>query len=208
MKQRESSQPVPIFELVDEAGHPLPAYMQRLFCSLQVQFRRQFRSIRDEAIIHNLLDQAGQSYAQKEAAGVKIENPAAYAWKILSNLAVSELRRSEQIVAQNSLAGAACERTLLDVETTMESPEEMFCRVYASQLYSQLSEKELLCAVLKTAGHDSAHVAKQLKTTAGSVDKMVQRMRKRIRKAMADSEKSSGRVRLLRLIAPKSTGGG
>jgi DNA-directed RNA polymerase specialized sigma24 family protein len=199
---------VPIFVLLDEAGHPLPASLQALFRPLQIRFRRHFRSIRDEAVIHNLLDHAGQRYSLQVAAGVSIETPEAFAWRILCNLTISELRRSDQIVAQNSLSGAAGERRLLGTESTMETAEDIFSRIYANQLYSQLSETELLCAVLKTAGHDSAEVAKELETSAGGVDKMVQRMRKRIRKAMVDSEKSRGKLSLLRLIVPKSTGGG
>ena len=207
MKQRESSQPVPIFELLDEAGRPFSASFQAIFRPLQARFRCQFRSIRDEAIIHNLLDKAAQRYARELESGTSIGHPEALAWRIISNLGVSELRRSEEIVSNSSLAGLAGERTLLATESTVETPEEIYARIHANQIYSQLSEKELHCAVLKTAGYTSARVAKELNMTAGGVDKMMQRVRDRVRIAAANSEKLRGGLRLLRVSTPKSPGG-
>jgi DNA-directed RNA polymerase specialized sigma24 family protein len=207
MKQRESLQPVPIFELLDEGGRPFASSLQTMFRPLQVRFRRHFASIRDEAIIHNLLDRAAQRFFREVEAGARIDHPEALAWRILQNLAVSELRRSEEIVSNGSLAGVAAERTLMAVESNVETAEEIHARIHAKQIYSQLSQKERLCAVLKTAGYTSAGVAKALRMTPGGVDKMMQRVRDRIRGAAEDSEKLRGRLRLLRVTAPKSPGG-
>ena len=104
MKQRESFAPVPTFELIDEVGQPLSSTLQATFRPLQKRFRRRFRSIRDDAVIHNLFDRAAQRYARELAAGRGIDKPEALAWKILCNLAISELRRSEEMVANGSIA--------------------------------------------------------------------------------------------------------
>lgn len=207
MKQRESSEPVPIFELLDEVGHPLASTLQATFRPLQARFRRKFCSIRDEAILHNLMDRAGQRYAREVEAGASIDQPEALAWKILCNLGVSELRRSEDIVSKGSFGGAAGERTLLAKSSPVETPEEIYARIHAKQICAQLSKRERLCALLKTAGYSSAGAAKALRMTPGSVDKMMQRLRDRIREAAADSKKIRGRLGLLRATAPKSPGG-
>lgn len=177
-----------------------------MFRPLQARFRREFRTIRDEAIIHNILDKAAQRYVREAEAGTRIEHPEAFAWRTIQNLAVSELRRSEEVVSSGSVAGPVGERTLLATESTEETAEQIYARIHASQIYSQLSEKERRCAVLKTAGYNSARVGQELKISAGGVDKMMQRLRERIRNAAAESEKFPGRLRLLKVAGPKSPG--
>ncbi len=207
MKQRESFAPEPTFELIDEVGHPLSSTLQATFQPLQARFRRRFRSIRDDAVIHNLFDRAAQRYARELASGRRIEKPEALAWKILCNLAVSELRRSEEMVANGTLSGGAAERTLGSESSAVGTPEEIYARIHAEQLYAQMSERERLCAVLKTVGYTSAGVAEVLRMTPAGVDKMMQRLRDRIRSAAMGSEKIRGRLGLLRTTEPKSPGG-
>jgi DNA-directed RNA polymerase specialized sigma24 family protein len=207
MKQQESSPPVPIFEVLDETGRPFASRLQAIFRPLQIRFRRHFLSIRDDAIIHNLLDRAGQSLSRKLESGGQIDHPEALAWRILQNLAVSELRRSEEIVSNRSVGGSTGERTLLATASSMETAEEIHARIHANQLYSQMSEKERLCAVLKTAGYTSAGVAKALSMTPSGVDKMMQRVRDRIRNAIQEGLQLRGRLRVLRVTGPKSQGG-
>ncbi len=207
MKQRESFAPVPTFELIDEVGQPLSSTLQATFRPLQTRFRRRFRSIRDDAVIHNLFDRAAQRYARELAAGRGIDKPEALAWKILCNLAISELRRSEELVANGSIAGGAAERRLLAACSGAGAPEAIYARIHAEQIYSQMNERERLCAVLKTVGYTSAGVAEALKMTPAGVDKMMQRLRDRIRSAAMDSAKIRGRLGLLRSADPKSPGG-
>lgn len=207
MKQRESSQPVPIFVLLDEAGCPFASSLQAIFRPLQARFRSQFRSIRDEAIIHNLLDQAAQHYAREVEAGKRILQPEAYAWTILCNLGVSELRRSEVIVSNGSLGGAVGERVLLAQTASVESPEAIHARIHAKEIYAQLSERERPCTTLKVAGYTSVVIARVLEMTPGGVDKLMQRLRDRIRSAAVESKKVRGGLGLWRVTDPKSPGG-
>jgi len=140
------------------------------------------------------------------AAGRGIDKPEALAWKILCNLAISELRRSEEMVANGSIAGGTAERKLL-AASGADAPEAIYARIHAEQIYSQMNERERLCAVLKTVGYTSAGVAEALKMTPAGVDKMMQRLRDRIRSAAMDSAKIRGRLGLLRSADPKSPGG-
>lgn len=207
MKQRESLEPVPELELIDEVGQPLSSTLQATFRPLQERFRRKFRTIRDDAVIHNLFDRAAQRYARELAAGRMVERPEAFAWKILCNLGISELRRSEEIVANRSVASRPAEQTLLVASASAGGPEAIYARVYARQLYSQMSERERVCAVLKTVGYSSSGVAMALKMTPAGVDKMMQRLRDRIRSVATDSGKIRGRLGLLQPADPKSRGG-
>ena len=191
MKQQEPLGPLPKLELLDEAGQPLSERVQSAFLPLEARFRIKFKAIGDEAVIRNLFDRAGQIFSKQENDGRRIEKPEAFAWTVLSNLANSELRRSEQKVQNGSIAGIAGEKVLFSLSAATGTPDQIVNQVYANEIFQQLSESEQRCATLKTIGFSSAAVAKALNMTTPAVDKVMQRIRDRFRTKLRDGERSN-----------------
>lgn len=190
MNQQEPLGELPKLRLLDEAGQPFDERIHAIFLPLEMRFRMRFSTIRDESILRNLFDRAGQLYFKEEQHGARIERPEGLAWTILNNLGISELRRSEEKVVNGSVAGVAGEKVLLSLSTGNGTPEQIFNQVYAQQIYVQLSELEQRCATLKTLGFTSGEVASALSTTTAAVDKMMQRIRDRFRGSSGASGKS------------------
>ncbi|MBN9657112.1 MAG: sigma-70 family RNA polymerase sigma factor [Acidobacteria bacterium] len=190
MKQQEPLGPLPKLKLLDEAGRPLSERIHAIFAPLETRFRLKFNTIQDESILRNLFDRAGQLYFKEEQTSQRIERPEGLAWTILNNLAISELRRSEEKVINGSIAGVAGEKVLRAISAGNGSPEQIVNQVYARQIFAQLSELEQQGATLKTLGFTSEEVATALSMTTAAVDKMMQRIRDRFR-GSSGSEKSS-----------------
>lgn len=190
MNQQEPLGELPKLRLLDEAGQPFDERIHAIFLPLEMRFRLRFSTIRDESILRNLFDRAGQLYAKEELQGKRIESPEGLAWTILGNLAISELRRSEEKVINGSFSGIAGEKVLLALSASSGTPEQIVNHVYAKEIYAQLSEVEQRCATLKTLGFSSSEVASALSMSAASIDKMMQRIRDRFRTSPDSREKS------------------
>lgn len=190
MNQQEPLGELPKLLLLDEAGQPFDERIHAIFWPLEIRFRLKFNTIRDESILRNLFDRASQLYFKEEQRGTKIERPEGLAWTILNNVGVSELRRSEEKVINESVAGIAGEKVLLALSTGSGTPEQIVNQIYAKQIYAQLSELEQRCATLKTLGFSSGEVASALSMTTTSVDKIMQRLRDRFRGSSGAGKKS------------------
>jgi hypothetical protein len=190
MNQQEPLGALPKLRLLDEAGRPFDERIHGIFLPLEMRFRLKFNAIRDETILRNLFDRAGQLYFRQEQQGEPIERPEGLAWTILNNLGVSELRRSEEKVINGTVAGVAGEKALLAMSTSVGTPEQVINQVYAKQIYAQLSELEQRCATLKTLGFSSGEVAIALSTSIAAVDKMMQRIRDRFRSLSSNGRNS------------------
>jgi hypothetical protein len=190
MNQQEPLGELPKLRLLDEAGQPFDERIHAIFLPLETRFRLKFNTIQDESILRNLFDRAGQLYFKEEQQGTRIERPDGFAWTILNNLGISELRRSEEKVINRSVVGPAGEKVLLALSAGIGTPEQIVNQVYAKQIYAQLSELEQRCATLKTLGFSSGEVASALSMTTSSVDKMMQRIRDRFRGSSNSGKKS------------------
>lgn len=190
MNQQEPLGELPKLLLLDEAGQPFDERIHAIFWPLEIRFRLKFNTIRDESILRNLFDRASQLYFKEEQRGTKIERPEGLAWTILNNVGVSELRRSEEKVINESVAGIAGEKVLLALSTGSGTPEQIVNQIYAKQIYAQLGELEQRCATLKTLGFSSGEVASALSMTTTSVDKIMQRLRDRFRGSSGAGKKS------------------
>jgi len=190
MNQQEPLGELPQLRLLDEAGQPFDERIHAIFLPLEMRFRLNFNTIQDESILRNLFDRAGQIYFKEEQLGVRIEKSQGLAWTILKNLAVSELRRSEERVINGSVAGLTGEKVLLALASGIGTPEQIVNQVYAKQICAQLSELEQRCATLKTLGFSSGEVASALSMTTAAVDKMMQRIMDCFRGSSSGGKKS------------------
>ena len=181
MKQQDPLSSSPKLHLLDETGQPLRDQIQAIIFPLENRFRLKFSGIQDDATVQNLFDRAGQLYSQRELTGPKIEKPEGFAWKILCNLATSELRRSEEQIVHGSVSGVARDKVLRRLSTGSVTEDQLVNRIYAKEMFEQLSETEQRCATLKTLGFRSVDVARALNMTTFSVDKLMQRLRDRFR---------------------------
>ena len=189
MKDHEAPEPSPKLHLLDEAGQPVSAQIQSVFLPLERRFRQNFHLIQDDAVIRNLFDRAGQQFAEIVNCGKPIEKPEALAWTILYRLAVSELRRSEHLVANGSVPSALADKVLENLVSNIGTAGQTFARIYARELAESLSEPERICATLKVLGWSSAEIGKHLKMKASAVDKLMQRLRDRCQGNLTNGRK-------------------
>jgi len=181
MKQQDPLSSSPKLHLLDETGQPLRDQIQAIILPLENRFRLKFSGIHDDATVRNLFDLAGQLYSKRELTGPTIEKPEGFAWKILCNLAASEMRRSEEKIVNGSVSGVEGDKVLRQLSGGPVSENQIVNQIYAREMFEQLSETEQRCATLKTLGFSSVDVARALNMTTVSVDKLMQRLRDRFR---------------------------
>src|SRR6516164_3929971 len=92
--------------LLDAFGQPLPDHIQHVLGDLKPRFRRKFSMIRDEVVVTDVLEEAGQRIVDHEATYGAVESLHGFAWVVLRNVAISTLRRPRHLL-ERSMAGWA-----------------------------------------------------------------------------------------------------
>ena len=82
---------------LDPHGRPFSDYIQRVLNQLLPRLRRKFPVIRDEVILTEILEEAGQQIKSREQEGA-IEHLYGFAWVTARNVAISKLRRSPELL--------------------------------------------------------------------------------------------------------------
>ena len=85
---------------LDEAGNPLPDRIQSVLDELLPRLRRKFSTIRDEVVLTEIMEQAGQKLLNREARDGRIDQLAGFAWVTVYRVAISQLRRSPYLLEQ------------------------------------------------------------------------------------------------------------
>jgi RNA polymerase sigma factor (sigma-70 family) len=178
------------FLLSDESGLPLDT---RIVSALQVmlpRLRRQFPHLDDDAVVADLLEEAGRRIARWEATNGPAEKLYGFAWTTLRNCAVSHTRRGTSIVEQNSLPAQQSGQLLARQATQTGSPEEIEHAVFLRQVLEQLSSEERWILVRKQAGFSSKDLARELGTHASRIDQIVFRTKAKLRRLLGREGKN------------------
>lgn len=168
--------------LVDAQGTPLSAPIQRALCDLVPRFRREFPTLHDDAVITDILEEAGCRIAEQEKRGTPIERLNAYAWVALRRTAVSRLRRSSMRLASATLGSEQSEAALANVASRLGSAEQIEREIFLEEALSQLSDEERDVVVLKTLGFSSEEIAVSCKADPSRVDSLFHRAKQKIRR--------------------------
>lgn len=168
--------------LVGSDGQPLPERIQRALHDLLPRFNRWF-PLQDEAVVTGLLERAGQRIKEKERKSGPIESLHGFAWTVLHNLGVSELRLSRSKVQLESIGSEEGER-LMSYMSSDQHATAIEERLAIEQALAQVSELERRVALLKVAQFTSAEIAEQLGSTDRAIDQAYFRVRHKLKKLL------------------------
>lgn len=178
----------PKLQLVDRCGTPLNPRIHAALDAVGVRFRRRFLSIRDEAVIANLFEEAGRRIDEKERAAGHLENLHGFAWTTLEHLAISWMRRPEQRLQIQSVSITESDGRTSPLEAAEGSPEQLDDSVLWRELLETMNETERLAHVWRiVGGFSNREIAKHLRRSPGSVDTMFSRTRARLKKLITES---------------------
>jgi RNA polymerase sigma factor (sigma-70 family) len=177
----------PKLQLVDRCGNPLNSRIRAALDAFVWRFRRRFLSIRDEAVIANLFEEAGRRIDDKERADGHLENLHGFAWTTLEHLAISWMRRPEQRLQIQSVSITESDGRASSLAAQEGSPEQLEDSIFWRELLETMNETERLAHVWRiVGGFSNREIAKLLRRSPGSVDTMFSRTRARLRKMIAE----------------------
>jgi DNA-directed RNA polymerase specialized sigma24 family protein len=182
---------LPKLHLVDRRGSPLSERIRAALQSLLPDFRRQFPQLRDEAVILNLVEEAGRKIAEHESRHGQIEHLQAFARKTLTNLGISWTRGPEGKLNGRTVDPAKAGAALETAKARHGAPEQIFQEVLLRQLLERLTEEERAVCIRRRAGWSSKEIAKELRRSPAQVDSTFHRATQKLREAL-DSKR--GRV--------------
>lgn len=171
--------------LADANGQPLGQRIQKVLCDLIPRLRRSFPSLRDDAVVTNILEEAGQRISTREERIGSVDELHKYTWTAVKNAAISKLRRSEHRVQLSSVGSLEAEKVLAQIQSSESDAESIEQSVMLSQAFSRLSLRERQIAIWKLAGFTFSEIARYLNVSPGSVEQMDFRARHRLRKFLS-----------------------
>ena len=180
--------------LVDEAGQPFGAHIDSALRGLLPRLQRQFPTLKDEAVIVEVLEQAGRKIAEHERRSGPIEKLHAYAWVTIRNVATSEMRRGSMRIARATVAGDDGADVLDSLRANLGTPEQIEAGILVQEVLAQLTAEEQLICVLKRIGYSSREIAQQQGTTVERVNTFFHRVKRKVREALRPSEVKASSV--------------
>jgi RNA polymerase sigma factor (sigma-70 family) len=168
--------------LLDRHGQPLSEPIQRVLRTLVPRFRRQF-PVLDDLALTEVLEEAGQRLANREASAGPMRRLRAYAWKTLRSVAVSRLRRSEMRVERATVRSEASRDAVSSFSSNLASPERIEREILLREILTLLTPEERLICVWKTAGFSSREIAARLGRSVTGVNVAFWRATRKIRQA-------------------------
>jgi len=174
---------------LDQAGNPLPDRIQSALDELLPRLRRKFSVIRDEVVLTEIMEQAGQKLLNREARGGRIDQLYGFAWVTVYRVAISRLRRSPYLLEQ--LTTDSAERALSRLTSDQSSPASIERGVLASQVLDRLSQRERMIAIWKRSGFSSREIAEKLEMSVPAVDTTFCRVRQKAQKLLGPGAKLS-----------------
>ena len=109
--------------------------------------------IRDEVILTEIMEQAGQKLLNREARDGRIDQVYGFAWVTVYRVAISRLRRSPYLLEQPTTDSV--EISLSRLTSEQSSPASIERGVLASQVLDRLSQRERMIAIWKRSGFSS-----------------------------------------------------
>ena len=143
--------------------------------------------IRDEVILTEIMEQAGQKLLNREARGGRIDQLYGFAWVTVYRVAISRLRCSPYLLEQP--ATDSTERALSRLTSDQSSPDSIERGVLASQVMACLSQRERMIAIWKRSGFSSREIAEKLEMSVPAVDTTFCRVRQKVQKFLGPGAK-------------------
>ncbi len=146
--------------------------------------------IRDEVILTEIMEQAGQKLLNREARSGRIDKLYEFAWVTVYRVAISQLRRTPYLLEQPTAESAKSALSRLTSEQS--SPASIESGVLASQVLDRLSHREQMIAIWKRSGFSSREIAEKLEMSVPAVDTTFCRVRQKVQKLLGPGAKLGG----------------
>ena len=169
---------------LDQAGNPLPDRIQSALEELLPRLRRKFSMIRDEVVLVEIMEQAGQKLLNREDRVGCIDRLYGFAWVTVYRVAISKLRRSPYLLEQPTTDSAESATVLSRLKSDQSSPASIERDVLLSQVMRRLSHRERMIAILKRSGFSSREIAANLEISVPTVDTTFCRLRQKVQKLL------------------------
>ena len=169
---------------LDHQGNPLPYRIQHVLDELVPKLRRKFSMIRDDVVVVEILEQAGQQIANREESDGPIERLYGFAWVTVRNVAISRLRRSPHLLDLSTASSAKGAAALSRLTAEESSPAAIEYKILLAQVLGRLSARERMIAIWKQAGHSSQEIADHLGMSVSAVDTTFCRTRQKVRRLL------------------------
>ena len=170
--------------LLDQFGDPLPDRIQQVLDDLVVRFRQKFRTIQDDVVAVEILEQAGQQIMAHEAKHGPERNIHGFAWVTIRNVAISRLRRGPYLLEQSVAGSTKSAAALARLTAADGSPKRVEDSIFLREVLDLLTPRERKIAVLKKGEHSSQTIAERLGISVALVDTTYSRLRQKVRKLL------------------------
>ena len=177
------------YPLLDRFGKPLPEHIQRVLDLLTPKFRRKFPMIRDEVALTEILEEAGQRIARREAENGAISRIHGYAWVAIRNVAISKLRTRPHLLEKAMAGSRESAAALARLAADEGSPESIEAEILLEEVLEQVSHRDRKIAIWKKAGFSSRWIAEKLQMSAPAVDTAYSRLRRKVENLLETSDR-------------------
>ena len=167
--------------LLNEQGQPLSQHLAKVLVGLAPRCRRQFPSLCDDYTIVEILEEAARKIEHRERRVGRIERLHAYAWVTVRSVATSRLRHGHGRLALCTVRPEEGETVLIFAPSRAGGVLDIERRILVRELLSAMRPDERLACIAKAQGFSSQEIAHRLGTSADAVDKMLSRLRCRLR---------------------------
>lgn len=166
--------------LLNERGQPFSSRIDRALHDLLPKLQRQFPTLKDEAVVAEVLEEAGRKIADHEQRSGPLEKLHGYAWVTVRSVAMSRMRRSAMRVEQATVRAEDNHAILSHLPSERGSAEQIEHEILFKEILAQLSRDERAMCMLKKAGFSSKEIAQRLGSSVSAVDTLFHRIKDKI----------------------------
>lgn len=167
--------------LLDQQGKPLDERLLTVLGRLLPWFRRRFPALRDETEVTEAFEEAARRIAKREQRSGQIEKLGGYAKKVLESVGVSAERRSEMQVRFKIVESRTGPEIVSQLRAWDGSAEQIEQDILLRELEAFMTPEEMWIFQQKALGFSSEDIAKARGTSVNSVDKVMSRLKHKIR---------------------------
>jgi RNA polymerase sigma factor (sigma-70 family) len=167
--------------LLGEDGKLLDDRIVATLSKLVSRFRNHFPTLQDEVWVTEIFERAGWRIAKHERECGPLEKPYGYAWAAIRSHAISLLRGGSIEFHRNRAETHAGPQLLSRLRALDGSPDSVERQILLGELRAQLTPYEERVFAAKMAGYSSQEIARLLHTSAGAIDVVVTRLRRKLR---------------------------
>jgi RNA polymerase sigma factor (sigma-70 family) len=169
--------------LLDANGKPFSSHVERALRELAPRLLRQFPTLKDEAVLADVLEEAGRKIAEHERRAGPIEKLHGYAWVAIRSVALSRMRRGSMRMERATVRTDA-QALLSGMASDVGTADEIERAILVDEILAQLSDQERTLFMWKKAGFSSKEIARGLGSSVAAVDQLFHRLKEKIQRAL------------------------